>query len=186
MKNVKTLSAVALLTLLVAACDKPATTSAAPAADKPAAAAPAQQADAATDLKKFLEWQNAQAQAQDALNKKVQAALSTAKDPKELEPVLTEFSVKMNELIASLDKVDIQNEEVKGLTAKAKAVLSSSAETMADTVKLMAAPSEAGQKALQEKAAKLVEMAKDLEATQQGLQSKYAPAQQPAAAPAQK
>lgn len=168
MKNLTKLSLATLLALFLTACDKPNT-----AQQAQSSAQTATQADPATDFLKFIDWQKAQEAAQANIQAEIQQKLSSVQNPKELEPVLQNFSAKMNEMAQSLDALDIQSPEIKNLKEKAKVVLLLSSETMADTLKMIGAPSEDSQKALQEKAQKLMSLATELQQLQSDLAQKF-------------
>lgn len=179
------ISATALFALFLTACDKPAQKAPeAPKAEAAQAAAPAvasQETQEAEDFKKLVEWN----QAQEAALAESQAALQetiVTREPAKIEAALKAFTAKVNDVVASLDSVEVKSEAVSQFKAKTRETLTLSNDLIAESVKVMANPSEEAQKVIQEKSQVLIKAGQELQQMQQQLQAKYMPA--PAAAPA--
>lgn len=157
MKKLATLSAIALASFAVTACNK---------------------ADPAAEYKQFQAWQQtqekvrseAQAEFQQQL---VQFSAQQNSDIKNLEPVLQDFARKIEETGKSLDALNVKSNEIKGLKEKAKTVLTLSTELLTDQAKLLITPNEEAQKALQAKTTKLMEEANALQQLQAELDTKF-------------
>ena len=139
------ISAAALFALFLTACDKPAekkveTSTAtkaevtqaqeAPKADqpkvedvKPVAEQPKAEVTADTqaveDLKKFIEWKQLQEQTLTQAQNDLQQGIAT-QDKAKAEEALVAFKGKVDEVLKSLDAVEIKNEEVKAFKAQAR------------------------------------------------------------------
>lgn len=194
------ISAAALFALFLTACEKPADKAAAPAkqetkqtmeAPKPEATpAPAatvteapkaeeakadMSADAqgVEDFKKLLEWKQSQevmlAQAQAELQQSV-----ASQDKAKVEEAFKAFKGKVDEVLKSLDSLEIKNQEVNAFKAKTKESLMLSSDLITDSVKVMAAPTPEAQAAIQEKAQKLMLLGAELQKSQIELQNKFA------------
>jgi len=143
------ISATALFALFLTACDKPAdkpapakpeTTQPAPEAKqeaaKPAEATPAQEQ---ADYNKLLEWNASQAQAQMAVQQKLQSDLTAAvqaKDEKKIEEAIKTFNKTVEDTIASLDKLEVASPSVKSIKDQNKEVLALSSELLVDQLNL--------------------------------------------------
>lgn len=194
------ISAAALSALFLTACDKPADKAAEPAkqetkqtmeAPKPEATpAPAatvteapkaeeakadMSADAqgVEDFKKLLEWNQSQevmlAQAQAELQQSV-----ASQDKAKVEEAFKAFQGKVDEVLKSLDSLEIKNQEVNAFKAKTKESLMLSSDLITDSVKVMTAPTPEAQAAIQEKAQKLMLLGAELQKSQIELQNKFA------------
>ncbi|AAP95513.1 hypothetical protein A6046_06600 [[Haemophilus] ducreyi] len=158
MKKLTTISAIALLAFSVTACNKP---------------------DPATDYKKFEEWYQLQEKTQATAQAEFQQQLAEimAKDPKDPEAVdalLQSFSAKVQETLASLEKVDVNSDEIKALKEKTKTVLALSSEVLTEQLKVLATPNDEAQKVVQTKAEQLKEKAIELQKLQENLKAKFA------------
>lgn len=154
MKKLTTISAVALLTFGVAACNK---------------------VDPAAEYKQFQEWQQSQETARAEAQAEFQQQLAQAqKDPKALETVLQNFAAKVQSTLNSLDSLNVKSEEIKGLKEKVRSVLSLSTELLTEQAKLLTTPSADAEKAIQEKTVKLTEEANALQKLQADLNAKFA------------
>lgn len=188
------ISAAALLTVFLAACDKPAPAkpaeapkaeAAAPAAQAPAAskaetpapAAEAPKADAAQaqgveDFKKLVEWNQAQEKALASSQAELQQTLAT-QDKAKIEEGLKAFTIKVADVLKSLDALEIKNADVLAFKAKTKETLELSNDLIAESVKVMANPTPEAQKLIQEKSQKLMESGSALQKLQAELQQKF-------------
>ena len=184
------ISATALFSLFLTACDKPAdkpapakpeTTQPAPEAKqeaaKPAEATPAQEQ---ADYNKLLEWNASQAQAQMAAQQTLQSDLTAAvqaKDDKKIEEAIKTFNKTVEDTIASLDKLDITAPSVKSIKDQNKEVLALSSELLVDQLNLATkAPTEEQTKAYQAKVEKLQAAVAKLQKDGADLAQKFAPA----------
>lgn len=195
------ISAAALFAIFLTACDKPATKTetapakaettqtaeapkteaTAPAAEAPKAepakaeapAAPVADAQGVEDFKKLVEWNKTQesslAQAQADLQQGVASG-----DKAKAEAALAAFKGKVDEVLKSLDALEIKNEVVNAFKAKTKESLTLSGDLIAESVKAMANPTPELQAAIQEKAQKLMQLGAELQKEQVELQTKFA------------
>ncbi|VTU07990.1 lipoprotein HlpB [Actinobacillus indolicus] len=186
------ISAAALLTVFLAACDKPAPAkpaeapkaeaaaqapAAAPKAETPAPAAEAPKADAAQaqgveDFKKLVEWNQAQEKALASSQAELQQTLAT-QDKAKIEEALKTFTTKVTDVLKSLDTLEIKNADVLAFKAKTKETLELSNDLIAESVKVMANPTPDAQKLIQEKSQKLMESGSALQKLQVELQQKF-------------
>ncbi len=189
------ISAAALLTVFLAACDKPAPAkpaeapkaeAAAPAAQAPAAApkaetpapaveapkADAAQAQGVEDFKKLVEWNQAQEKALASSQAELQQTLAT-QDKAKIEEALKTFTTKVTDVLKSLDTLEIKNADVLAFKAKTKETLELSNDLIAESVKVMANPTAEAQKLIQEKSQKLMESGNVLQKLQVELEKKF-------------
>ncbi len=189
------ISAAALLTVFLAACDKPAPAkpaeapkaeAAAPAAQAPAAAPKAEtsapaaeapkvdaaQAQGVEDFKKLVEWNQAQEKALASSQAELQQTLAT-QDKAKIEEALKTFTTKVAEVLKSLDALDVKNADVVAFKAKTKETLELSNDLIAESVKVMANPTAEAQKLIQEKSQKLMATGTELQKLQAELQQKF-------------
>lgn len=184
------ISAAALLTVFLAACDKPAPAkpadapkpeaaapAEAPKAETPAPAVEAPKADAAQvqgveDFKKLVEWNQAQEQALASSQAELQQTLAT-QDKAKIEEALKTFTTKVADVLKSLDALDVKNADVLAFKAKTKETLELSNDLIAESVKVMANPTAEAQKLIQEKSQKLMATGTELQKLQAELQQKF-------------
>ncbi|QIM68222.1 MULTISPECIES: hypothetical protein [Basfia] len=170
MKLLAKLGAAALLAFTLAACSDP-----------------------AADLKKLQAWDRDNAAAQQQIQAELQQALSTVKEPSELEPVLASYKAKVQDLVKSLDQLDIKSNEIKALKEKTKAVFLESQDVTADSLKvLVVSRTEETVNALKAKTEALNKNVEELMKLQNDLQAKFGdktaetkPAEQAPAQPAE-
>lgn len=195
MTKLTKISATALFTLFLTACDKPADKAAevpkaeatpaqtqAPVAQQEAAPAetakPAvrlsaeELAQGKTDLQKILDWNKAQEQAANAAQQKLQTELAT-NDPKKVEAALVEFTKTVDETVKTLDAVEVKSPLVVAFKAKTKEVLTLSSSIVADSVKVMSQPTPESQNALAEKTQQLIQEGNVLQQLQAELQQTF-------------
>lgn len=192
------ISATALFALFLTACDKPADKAAAapkaeaaPAAQQQAAApeAPAAQQAVAVDqaaladFKKIIDWNKAQEAELAALQDKLQEAVKSG-DKAKVEEEMKAYSAKVDDVLKSLDGVEVKDAEVVNFKGKTKDILALSKDLMIESIKVMANPDAKAQESIQEKAKVLLNAGHELQQLQQQLHQKLMPA--PAAAPAAK
>lgn len=170
MKKLTKISIAALLALFLAACDQPAQSSKTESATS--ASVVTSEAQGIEDFKKFVEWNLAQEQALASSHAELQQKLAT-EDKAQLEQGLTEFTVKVSEVLKSLDALDVKHNELVAFKAKTKESLTLSNEVISESVKLIANPTEEGQKIIQEKTAKLQQVNAELQQLQLELQQKF-------------
>ncbi|AUI65391.1 MULTISPECIES: lipoprotein HlpB [Glaesserella] len=177
------ISAAALLTLFLAACDKPAPAKpadapkpeAAPAAPAPTAEAPKAdvvQVQGIEDFKKLVDWNQSQEKALAGFQAELQQTLAT-QDKAKIEEALKAFTLKVGDVLKSLDSLDIKNADVAAFKAKTKETLELSNDLISESVKVMANPTEDAQKLIQEKSQKLMQSGADLQKLQLELQQKF-------------
>lgn len=187
------ISATALFALFLTACDKPADKAAAapkaeatPAAQQQAAAPAAQQTAtvdqaALADFKKIIDWNKAQEAELAALQDKLQEAVKSG-DKAKVEEEMKAYSAKVDDVLKSLDGVEVKDAEVVNFKGKTKDILALSKDLMIESIKVMANPDAKAQESIQEKAKVLLNAGHELQQLQQQLHQKLMPA--PAAAPA--
>lgn len=183
------ISATALFALFLTACDKPANKAAeAPKAETPATAqaapvetAKAPEATSATneqgiaDFKKIVDWNQAQEQALAASQAELQQKIATG-DKGQIEAALKTFTTKVDEVLKSLDAVEVKDAAVALFKDKTKQTLTLSNELIAESVKVMANPTAEAQQVIQEKSQVLIQAGQELQKLQLELQQKFAPA----------
>lgn len=194
------ISATALFALFLTACDKPASKPAdapkaeepkveAPKAETPAPAqatpaetakapeaAPASNEQGIADFKKIVDWNQAQEQALAASQAELQQKIATG-DKGQIEAALTTFTSKVDEVLKSLDAVEVKDAAVAVFKEKTKQTLTLSNELIAESVKVMANPTAEAQQVIQEKSQVLIQAGQELQKLQLELQQKFAPAQ---------
>lgn len=184
------ISAAALFALFLTACDKPATKAAeapkaesapvaqstpAPAQTEQVAAPVANDAQEAEDFKKIVEWNQAQEAALAQSQAALQETIATG-DKAKIEESLKVFTTKVDEVLKSLDAVDVKSEAVSLFKAKTKETLTLSNDLIAESVKVMANPTAEAQKVIQDKSQVLIKAGQELQQLQQQLQQKFMPA----------
>lgn len=193
------ISATALCALFLTACDKPASKPAdapkaeepkveAPKAETPAPAqatpaetakapeaAPASNEQGIADFKKIVDWNQAQEQALAASQAELQQKIATG-DKGQIEAALTTFTSKVDEVLKSLDAVEVKDAAVAVFKEKTKQTLTLSNELIAESVKVMANPTAEAQQVIQEKSQVLIQAGQELQKLQLELQQKFAPA----------
>ncbi len=173
------ISAAALLTVFLAACDKPAPAkpAEAPKAETSAPAAEAPKVDAAQaqgveDFKKLVEWNQAQEKALASSQAELQQTLAT-QDKAKIEEALKTFTTKVADVLKSLDALDVKNADAVAFKAKTKETLELSNDLIAESVKVMANPTPEAQKLIQDKSQKLMATGAELQKLQAELQQKF-------------
>lgn len=201
MNKLTKVGAAALFTLFLAACDKaadkpaeaakPAATTevAKPAttteATKPAeTAAPTATESTATstvtsnqqgveDYKKLVVWNQEAEPKLAALQTQLVEKLGS-KDPKQIEEAQQLFTEKFNEVLSSLEALEIKDEAVNNFKQKTKDIFLLSKEIMADSVKAITTPTPELKQGLMEKTQKITEAGAELQKLQAELQQKFA------------
>ncbi len=197
MTKLKTLSAIALLSALLTACDKPVETTSnvvntAPAAQtetKPETAPSNQEKTevnaeektaevvdtGAEDYKKFREWQKTQEQGiENAITAEVEKLGDKAKDEKLLRDAMNRALLAQSDAIKqSADTLQITDEKVKQLKEKSLEALALGIQLMAEGEKVAQQPTEASHKIFSELQAKLDQVAKEGKALEAELIKKY-------------
>lgn len=174
------ISAAALLTLFLAACDKPATnaTTEAPKAEQtaqPTQAAVAVDPQGVEDFKKLLEWNKSQEQALGSLHEELQQRIVTGEKSK-IEEGFKLLVAKIDEVSKSLDGLEVKNAEVSAFKEKIKQNFSLSKDLAASYVTSMVNPTAENQKLVQEKSQVIIKAGQELQLMQNQLQSKFVPA----------
>ncbi|WP_373768206.1 lipoprotein HlpB [Glaesserella sp.] len=182
------ISATALFAIFLTACDKPANKPAeAPKAESAPAAQQAPAAEAAKteaapveadqqgaeDFKKIVDWNLSQEKALAGFQAELQQKLAS-QDKAQIEEALKTFTTKVDEVLKSLDALEIKNADVNAFKAKTKETLTLSNELIAESVKAMANPSATDvQKVIQDKTQQLMQSGADLQKLQAELQQKF-------------
>lgn len=175
------ISAAALLTLFLAACDKPVTNATAEAPKAEQTAQPAQAAAVAADpqgvedFKKLLEWNKSQEQALGNLHEELQQRIVTGEKAK-IEEGFKLLVAKIDEVSKSLDGLEVKNAEVSAFKEKIKQNFSLSKDLAASYVTSMVNPTDENQKLVQEKSQVIIKAGQELQMMQNQLQSKFVPA----------
>ncbi len=182
------ISAAALFAIFLTACDKPANKPAeAPKAESAPAAQQAPAAEAAKteaapveadqqgaeDFKKIVDWNLSQEKALAGFQAELQQKLAS-QDKAQIEEALKTFTTKVDEVLKSLDALEIKNADVNAFKAKTKETLTLSNELIAESVKAMANPTATDvQKVIQDKTQQLMQSGADLQKLQAELQQKF-------------
>lgn len=126
------------------------------------------------DFQKLVAWNKSQEQSMAAAQTELQQKLET-QDPAQIQEAMTAFKAKVDEVLKSLDGLDIKNAEVGAFKEKTKETLVLSNDLITESVRVMAAgaPSEEDQKLIQEKSQQLMQSGADLQQLQAELQQKY-------------
>lgn len=183
------ISATALFALFLTACDKPANKAVeASKAETPVAQVTASatvEEQEVADLKKIIEWNKAQETVLEESQKVLQETIATG-DKAKMEEAFKAFTKKVDDVLKSLDLVEVKSEAVSLLKAKTKETLTLSSDLIAESVKVMVNPSAEAQKVIQEKSQVLIKAGQELQELEQQLQQKFMPAPAVEAAPAAK
>ena len=197
MTKLKTLSAIALLSALLTACDKPVETTSNVANTAPAAqtgmkpeTAPSNHEKTevsaeekttelvdtgAEDYKKFREWQKTQEQGiENAITSEVEKLGDKAKDEKLLRDAMNKALLAQADVIKqSADTLQIADEKVKQLKEKSLEALSLGIQLMTEGEKVVHQPTEESHKIFSELQAKLDQVAKEGKILEEELIKKY-------------
>lgn len=197
MTKLKTLSAIALLSVLLTACDKPTETTVNVANTAPAVQTKTEQETApsnqektevkaeeksaevvdtgAEDYKKFREWQKAQEQGiENAITTEVEKLGDKAKDEKLLRDAMNKALLAQADVIKqSADTLQIADEKVKQLKEKSLEALSLGIQLMTEGEKVVHQPTEESHKIFSELQAKLDQVAKEGKTLEEALIKKY-------------
>ena len=197
MTKLKTLSAIALLSVLLTACDQPTETTANVANTAPAVQTKMEQetlpsnqektevkaeeksaevVDAGVeDYKKFREWQKAQEQGiENAITTEVEKLGDKAKDEKLLRDAMNKALLAQADVIKqSADTLQIADEKVKQLKEKSLEALALGIQLMTEGEKVVHQPTEESHKIFSELQAKLDQVAKEGKILEEELIKKY-------------
>ena len=197
MTKLKTFSAIALLSALLTACDKPVETTSNVANTAPAAqtgmkpeTAPSNHEKTevsaeekttelvdtgAEDYKKFREWQKTQEQGiENAITTEVEKLGDKAKDEKLLRDAMNKALLAQADVIKqSADTLQIADEKVKQLKEKSLEALSLGIQLMTEGEKVVHQPTEESHKIFSELQAKLDQVAKEGKTLEEELIKKY-------------
>ncbi|QGM80978.1 lipoprotein HlpB [Otariodibacter oris] len=124
------------------------------------------------DFQKLVVWNQSQEQNMASAQAELQQKLAT-QDQVQIEEAMTEFKAKVDDVLKSLDALDIKNAEVNAFKEKTKETLTLSNDLITESVKVMSNPTEDAQKLIQEKSQKLMQSGADLQQLQAELQQKY-------------
>lgn len=197
MNKLTKISATALIALFLAACDKPAQKTPAATETKPAEtqtpavtetksnekqssavsetkpAVEAPSAEAIADFQKIVTWNAEQEQALASSQAELQEKLAS-KDPKQIQEGLSQFTKKVDEVVKSLESINISDEQVKAFKEKTKSVLVLSSDLIAEQVKAISAPNDQTlQQSLQQKTQNLIQSGTELQKLQADLQQRF-------------
>lgn len=173
MKTLTKISAVALLTFLLAACDKPATDAKSVVNETATTQPPEVQADPAAEFKQFVAWQAEQEKAQLEAQNTFQKQLSETKDPKELGPIFAAFEERINTVVKSLEQLNFKSDEMKVLVAKIKQALNSTVLLLGESFKAIGSEDPEVKKAFEEKRQAAIQLGAEAQQLQAELQQKY-------------
>lgn len=179
------LSAVALFSLFLTACDKPAEApkanepapQATPAAEQPAAQAPAAETasteTAAEELKKLMAWGQKQQAEMLKLQSELQQKLATQDASQIIEAGKT-FEAKFAEIQKELEAMETKDKDVNTLRLKMYSTMTLSSQLITDAVKMASDPASAAslQAEIQRKTAALQQLAADVQKTSVELMQK--------------
>ncbi|THA08657.1 lipoprotein HlpB [Rodentibacter pneumotropicus] len=188
MNKLTKITATALFTLFLAACDKVADKTADTA--KPAeATAPVMTAEAQekVDYEKLVAWNQEQGAVQAQNQQKLQQALSAAaesKDENKAKAAVEEFNKSVQTSIASLDALDVKSDLISNAKNQTKEVLTLASQLLVAQANVK---TEADQKAYAEKALELQNKMQSLAELGAQIEAKFNPAPaQPATPNAEK
>lgn len=195
MNKLTKISATTLVALFLAACDKPAekapvatetkpaetqvatetkpTEAKAPATTevKPAVEAPS--AEAVADFKKIVAWNAEQEKALASSQAELQQKLAS-QDPKQMQEGLNQFTKKIDEVVKSLETINVSDEQVKTFKEKTKDVLILSSTLITEQVKAISSPDdETIKQSLKQKNQDLIEAGNELQKLQADLQQRF-------------
>lgn len=180
------LSAVALFSLFLTACDKPAEAPKAnepapqatqAAAEQPAAQAPAAETasteTAAEELKKLMAWGQKQQAEMLKLQSELQQKLATQDASQIIEAGKT-FEAKFAEIQKELEAMETKDKDVNTLRLKMYSTMTLSSQLITDAVKMASDPASAAslQAEIQRKTAALQQLAADVQKTSVELMQK--------------
>ncbi|OOF37635.1 lipoprotein HlpB [Rodentibacter heidelbergensis] len=194
MNKLTKVTATALFTLFLTACDKPANKST--DATKPQTTQPAEAPKAAeaaptvnteaqekADYEKLLAWNQAQgavqAQSQQKLQQDLAAAIE-ANDENKAKAAVEEFNQSVQSSIASLDALDVKSDLINNAKTKTKNVLTLASQLL---VAQLNTKTEEAQKAYESKAMELQAEMKSLAELGAQIEAKFNPAPAQPAAP---
>lgn len=194
MNKLTKVTATALFTLFLTACDKPADKSADAAkpqttqpaeAPKAAEAAPAVNTEAQekADYEKLLAWNQAQGAVQAQSQQKLQqdlAAAVEANDENKAKAAVEEFNQSVQSSIASLDALDVKSDLINNAKTKTKNVLTLASQLL---VAQLNTKTEEAQKAYESKAMELQAEMKSLAELGAQIEAKFNPPPAQPAAP---
>lgn len=181
MKNAIKVSAFALFSLFLTACDKPATTAEMPKVEKAPQAQPeiVQTNTEAEDYKKFHEWQQIQEKAlSDAITTSMEKLGDSAKDKPEVvqETINKAVLAQIEQIQQSATLLEIRDPKVNSLKEKALEAMTLGAKMITESEKLAKNPTEEAHKAFGELQAQLMNVAAEGQKIEAELAVKYAPA----------
>lgn len=183
------ISAAALFSLFLTACDKPAEKKAeAPAQNtettqttavespntETQAPLSAEEIQGAEDFKKLVAWNSDQEKEIAAEQSTLQQMLAT-QDKAQIEEAFRKFTLKVGNVIRSLEAVEIKNADVQKLKDKLKESLSLSSEVLSGSLSAMHSGEASAelQAELQAKAQQLIQIGTELETLQSELRQKF-------------
>lgn len=127
------------------------------------------------DFKKIVEWHQAQEKTLAGVQAELQQKVSSG-DKAQIEEGLKTFTTKIDDVLKSLDALEIKHSAINDFKTKTKQTLVLSNELISESVKVMANPTPEAQKGIQEKSQALLQIGQELQQLQMQLQQKFAPA----------
>lgn len=160
-----------LLSLFLASCDNVSdTTKSTTEENKPAVAVSVEQG--IIDFKKILDWKAIQEQSLNVLQIELEQRLAT-QEPAQIQDGLKVFISKIEEILKSLDSLDIQHADVVTFKLKIKESLVLLSELIDESIKIMPNVTVEGQKAIQDKTEKVTKISNELQILQTELQQRF-------------
>lgn len=176
MNKLTKISISALLALFLTACDKPATQTVEVSKSETATTQSSltSEEQEKADFKTMLEWNNVQNAVLSEPQGALQETLMTG-DKTKIEAALVVYSNKVNEVLESLEAVDVKSESLIRVKEKTKETMVLSNDLIRESVKAMASPTMEAQQLIREKTQVLINTANELQQLQLHLQEKYMP-----------
>lgn len=182
------MTAATLFSLFLAACDKPAEAPAsstqAPVATETTNVQSTQVMDqvGVEDYNKLAEWNKEHEKSIETAQLSLQEQLQS-QDEKQIEEALKAFKGTLDEVLVSLDKLDIKHVEVNALKGKLREILVGSSDVMNESVNIMMAPEKVAteeiKQRLQNKTENLQNTVLELQKLEAELSQKFGGASQP-------
>lgn len=130
------------------------------------------QAQGVADFKKMIEWNQSQEQALAQVQVELQQKVATG-DKAQIEEGLKMFTLRIEDVMKSLDQVEIKHSRVNEFKEKTKQTLALSNELISESVKVMSNQTPEAQKVIQEKSQALLQIGQELQELQQKLQQEF-------------
>lgn len=174
MNKLTKITTTALFALFLTACDKLAPKDPEVAKAETTVSETAIKEQEKADFQKIIEWNNSQQEALAHSQMALQETISTG-DRIKIEESLNAFNTKVDEVLKSLETVDVKSELLIQFKNKMKETLSLSNDLIAESVKAMSNPTLETQKVIQAKTQTLINAGQELEKFQAQLQQRFMP-----------